>query len=704
MTGNSLALESATDEVGRVIHFEIDPASGNRLSRKQIVGLDDTESDEDDDVLTTYAYTDHGLLETETDPLGRVTQFKYDDAGRLEELTFALGTDDEAFQRFRYDEAGNQILFIDENGNETEFEYDVMNRLVRIIEADPDGLNGPLLSLVTVFEYDEAGNLARTIDAIGTVSRNDYDPLNRLVVSRNALNNETRFEYDWNGNITATIDPLGNRTRNEYDGRHRLTATVDAEGGRTELTYDFDDNLKSLKDPAGNVTKFDYDARNRLVRETDALDSGTLYEYDAADNLVKKTDREERVSKLEYDTLDRLFAETWIESDGVTVSNEVFYEYDKASNLRVARDSFSRLEFAYDNRDRVLSVDNALTPNAPHGIVRYGYDDAGNVLRITDLVDGALGATTTYEYDALNRVKTILQEDASGRNVVSEKRVDFGFNANSQYAYIERYSDLAGVGPIVRSTYVYDDANRIKRGQHANREDVLAFYDYGYDSSGRIQSITDVDGATHYSYDKTYQLTGARRGETDTRGDEDYVYDLNGNRESSHLSDTNTTDFGNRFSENDDYLFEYDDEGNLVKRTEKSSGDCRILEYDHRNRLQSVREFGADGTLASSTAFKYDVFNRRILKTHAAEGAWEFGKCPLFTTEAMSLLTGWTTPENQVRNRFDTCMAQESMRCLLKSEISERSGFYRTILERCVTLSTQREQLEITLSLTRLET
>ncbi|MDB9440212.1 hypothetical protein PN497_02285 [Sphaerospermopsis kisseleviana CS-549] len=171
---------------------------------------------------------------------------------------YAKGTADEAKRQFEYDLAGNQTAIIDENSNRTTFEYDALNRLVKIIEADPDG-NGPLTSPITTYSYDADGNLISTTDAVGNVNQNTYDKLNRLIENIDTLNQKTSYS-----------DGEGNRTKR----------TEIATGQVTEYVWDYRNRLTkvSFKDAAGNEIKtveYTYDVNNRrLAKSIDADGSG----------------------------------------------------------------------------------------------------------------------------------------------------------------------------------------------------------------------------------------------------------------------------------------------------------------------------------------------------------------------------------------------------------------------------------------------
>jgi len=642
-------LTSMTDELGRQTHSTLDPATGNTEVIREVVGLvDDATNGETDDLVTFISYTDNGLIDEMTDPLGRMTDYEYDTIGLLTSVTFAAGSAVEATRRFEYDDRGNQTVVIDENGNRTQFEYDDLDRLTRIIEADPDG-DGPLVSPETSFAYDAAGNLIETTDAAGSVTQVDFDPLDRPSLIRDEVGNETTTQYDRFGNVASVTDANGNVTRFTYDGRNRRTSTTDPDGGVTRFEYDADNNLTALIDPVGNRTEFAYDGRDRLVRETDPLGAVTSYTYDPVDNLVRKTDRNGRSTEFVYDELDRLVGEQWYvgvqasaaSSSGdpdpnrlkPTLQHSIDYEFDKLGNLLSIEDSFSRYDYAYDERNRVTDVDARLTanvgvqalaaieagdpdrlkPTLQHSLT-YAYDDVGNVVGVTE----SSGATTLTQYDALNRPIS-MQQSGGG---ATEKAVDMAFNQIGQYESLTRYSDLGRNSLVARTDYTYDAINRLTDLDHTGATDaVLAFYDFDYDSASRITAITDVTGRTNYRYDDRDQLTGAVRSASDVRGDENYAYDANGNRLDSHLHGENyQTGEANRLISDGTYSYEYDDEGNMVLRTEDATGDYRTFEFDHRNRLFRVTDFSSGDVILQEVTYTYDALDRRIARTVDSNG------------------------------------------------------------------------------------
>ena len=285
---------SVTDELGRVTLNEIDPENGNLLSVTRVVG----EIGGDDDVITRYTYTESGLMDTETDPLGRITNYDYDQFDRLVQVTIAEGASEESIQRYEYDLAGNLTRLIDGNGNRTSYEYDGRNRLVKTTFAD---------GAVQKIEYDSAGNQVATVDENGNRTKYEYDVANRLVKVMATdpdgdwplLFTTASYAYNNAGNLVSVVDALSQETRYEYDSRNRLVATINADGTEFQFRYDFDNNLIGNIDENGNETRSVYDARNRLIRSIDALGNVTQYTYDVVNQLIAVTDSEGNRTRYE---------------------------------------------------------------------------------------------------------------------------------------------------------------------------------------------------------------------------------------------------------------------------------------------------------------------------------------------------------------------------------------------------------------------
>ncbi|MCA9124295.1 MAG: hypothetical protein KDB11_29165, partial [Planctomycetales bacterium] len=598
---------SKTDEQGRQTLFDIDPANGNVRSAIQVIGT----VGEGDDLLTTFTYTVSGQIDTITNPLGYVTDYDYDQYGRLITITFARGLPEQSVQRIEYDLAGNVAATIDGNGNRAEMQYDSLNRMTRLTSPDPDGA-GPLASPITLFGYDAAGNLLSVTDPEGHLSRRTYDLRDRIVTTTDPGQNVTRNEYDQNGNVTRVTDPLGNTSRFVYDARNRMIESIDAAGGQTKFTYDLDDHLTSLTDASGNSTRYAYDARGRMIAETDPLGAITTYSYDGTNAIVLKVDALGRRTEYAYDDASRVTREHWVSVDG-TEANVIEYMYDEASRLVQLHDTTGDFVFTYDALGRMTSERTSGPNGLPTVVLDASFDAVGNRLSVADSINGQTGATNTNKFDALNRTTQISQEGTG----VATKRVDLGYNSLNQLTSLIRASDAAGTSVVAATNFTFDALNRLSVISHRNAAGtVLASFTYQYDSASRITRITDIDGATDYSYDPRNQLTGANHADA-ANPDEIYAYDATGNRTSSQRHGMGyATGAGNRLATDGTNTYEYDAEGNLVKQTTLASGAVRDFAWDHRNRLVRV----ADRTSATAAPtqvvdYTYDAANRRIAKT-----------------------------------------------------------------------------------------
>ena len=587
-------LTTITDELGRKTLYEIDPTNGNVLSMTEVVA----QVGGDDDLITRFTYTPQGLVDLMISPMAEVMDQDYDSLGRLIKKTFAVGTPDQAIQIFEYNAVGNNTAVIDENGNRTEFVYDQLNQLALV--RDPMGHE-------TRLTYDQMGNTVNIVDALGNQTQNVYDPMNRLTQIIDSNNQISRFEYDGVGNLITVIDPLGNIARNQYDARSRLLTSTDPQAGITSFSYDGDDNLSRIVDPVGNNTAYTYDARSRVTSEIQTYKPSKpiTYEYDLVNNLIAQTDRNGRRTQFEYDDLNRLMGETWVGGD-----NTIGYSYDKGNNLTAVQDKFSGLAFAYDNRDRLISVDNAGTPEAPNVVLNYAYDSVGNVIEVSDLLNGQRGGTNRYVYNPMNMVNSITQSGIG----VSDKRVDFSYNELSQFNSINRYSDFNATKLVTGTNYRYDTLNRLTEMTHSNATSPVAVHNFTYDTASRITQIAGVDGTTNYTYDKKGQLIAANS-TNPLKPNEFYDYDPNGNRfSSSQHPDGYQTGSHNQTLSDNQFNYVYDNQGNLIRKTEIATGKLQEYQWDYRNRLLAVVDKAAGGQETQRVEFTYDAFDRRITK------------------------------------------------------------------------------------------
>jgi len=592
---------SITDALGGVTRFGYDPA-GN------LTALTDANGH-----TTAYAYDALHRLVRRTDALGgvraltydavgnvasqqnengHVTRYQYDALHRLVTLTDALGGN----IAWIYDAVGNPLAVTDANGHTTRYEYDELHRLVR--QLDP-------LGFVQQLGYDEAGNVISATDELGYATTYAYDALQRLTSVTDAVGLVAAYAYDAAGNLTAARDGLQRTTTYAYDGSGRLISVTDPRDAVTSFTYDAVGNRLSVTDPSEQTTRYAYDSLNRLITATDPLGHDRLYAYDPVGNLTRYTDRNGRVRTFEYDALDRGISEDWWQADERV--RRLQFSYDAVGNLTGASDADSTYGFSYDVLDRMTQADNAGTPRAPHLVLNYIYDPVGNVLSVRD----NSGVSVTSAYDA----RDLLTSRTWQGSQIDPARVEFASSARGELTEIQRFRDAQGLQALGRSAFAYDARGRLAELAHRNAVDTaLAEYDYTFDLADQLIRYIHHGRLSEYSYDPAGQLTDANHSGQD---DEAYAYDANGNRS----GDTYVTGPDHQVLADAAYDYDYDAEGNLVRKTERATGVGSHYTYDHRNRLIRFEQRSAGGILLAEAEYVYDVFDRRIVKSVDPDGA-----------------------------------------------------------------------------------
>lgn len=661
--GDSRNPDKETKIVDRngVVETRVFDAAGNMTLVKRAVGtpLETT---------TAYVYNARGDVTSLQQNGQTPTVFDYDSAGKLTEIVNAVG----GVASATHDASGRQVGFTDLNGNRTTYDYKdgcacgspkkityadgtyeqfAYNGYGQVTRHDVFEADGTLVETSST-AYDELGRTIEETQGVGTsktVVQKHYDG--------NSLDWEIIVNPDSPNETPAT--PLAQRksriTDYAYDAAGRLITQTDAEGGAVQFRYDANANRVLLEDPVGNITTWVYNAQNKVVEERDpfywvdyvsahparfAGKSGDLflaeivsantepsgasakvnlgaehvrvYAYDGEGNQTKIIDRDQRRREFTYDPLNRLTEERWYDPDR-TLVRTIVSTYDAVGNLKSITDPDSTYTYTYDVLNRVVTVDNAGTPDMPHVILTYSYDAMGNVISTSD----NLGVTVRSTYDSRNRLAKRRWEGA-----VDPARVDFLYTAAGREKHIDRYADLAGTNRVGYTDRTYDTAGRSKDIVHRDAVDaVLAEYHYQYDFGGLLKHEDRLgDWHADYSYDHTGQLLGAHYSGADVipeQVNEYYTYDANGNRTTSYLHGTGyRTGTANELLTDGTYNYAYDGEGNMVRKVEIATGQVTIFEYDHRNRMFRATIWSSDpasgGVILHQESYRYDALGRRI--------------------------------------------------------------------------------------------
>ncbi|SIO13416.1 RHS repeat-associated core domain-containing protein [Singulisphaera sp. GP187] len=597
-------------------------------------------------------YDAAGRLTTETDPLGRVTTYQYDPAGRLASVTApdpdGAGPLTAPVTRYAYDAEDRLTSLTDPLGRVTTSNYDPAGRLASVVGPDPDGA-GPLTAPVTSYGYDNLGRLTSTTDPLGRITSFAYDVRDRLTTitapdpdgAGPLASPVTVYSYDAVGRPTTVTDPLNRVTTSEYDAAGQLIKVTapdpDGAGPLTApvsiFTYDNLGRLATTLDPLGRTSTFAYDLRDRLTTITAPDPDGvgpltapvTRYAYDAVGNRIAVTDPLNKTTTFAYDRLDRLVTVTDPHS-GLTR-----YAYDAVSNLTAVTDTLGKTTTStYDGLDRLVTVADPRS-----GLTRYAYDAVSNRTAVTD----PLGNRTTFSYDALDRLTAILDPRGLATTLA--------YDAADQLTGV---TDRLGR----RTAFAYDGLGRRTNERWLDGAgNTLRTFTSTYDAASQLLGIADPDATLTFTYDNlgrqtTATTSGAATGQpglTLTSG-----YDAVGNR--TRLADNLA---GTGWAGPGVTTFAYDalDRLTTIARSLGSHIGPQVgFSYDADSRLTALaRTLGGTGTAVNSS-FAYDALDRLTTLIHQVAGGATLASYT-YGYDAASRLTTETNAEGAFNYTYD---------------------------------------------------
>jgi len=528
---------------------------------------------------------------------------------------------------------GRLIAQEDSAGNRTDFNHNIAGRSSIITDR---------LSRVTVYGYDDRGNVTTQIDALGNTTTYTFDADDNQLTKTDTLGNITTATFNTRRDQLTQTDAEGNTVTFAYNQRGQETFITDAQGNVFENTYDLVGNLLSVKDPDGNIAGNNIDAKGNVSLTRDIDGNETTYTYDDEGNKLTETDALNNVTTMTYDANNNVLSEARSRSvAGISVTETTAFvygaqnrviqttdalgnitrtEYDAVGNTTAQIDALgNRTTMEYDAYRRLTrSVYADLTESSKT------YDLEGNLTSDTD----RLGRITTYTYDALNRqirttysdgTTTQTEYDAAGRVIAT---LDANSNRNeSDYDNAGRRTTSRNA-MLQETTFSYDANGNLTSQTDANGNTVSYTYDSldrrsqttyadtstlleSYDALGRVISKTDQAGlTTTYEYDALGRLTAVIDALNQRT---EYTYDEAGNKLTQRDAKLNTTSWS------------YDALGRVKTRT-LPEGQSENLVYDANGNQTSHTDFNGN-----STTFEYDTNNRLTKKVYADTSEETYG-------------------------------------------------------------------------------
>lgn len=506
---------------------------------------------------TTYTYDSVGNKKTVTDANQHTVSYEYDELNRVSK---AFDATEVNYTEMKYDAVGNNTEKIDRRKNRTQFRYNILNQLYETEDPlnkvtsygyDEAGNKTSVKDAcgnVTRYEYNRNNQLVAEMDAAGFVKyymydtvgnktyessrkneyvgmKFEYDDLNRLVKVIDPEGTPTKYTYDVMGNILSQTDGENRSITYEYDDdMHRLYKKIDGAGlEEVYLEYDLVGNLKTKVDRKGVTIKYDYDENGKLLKEaalgdirqftyddvgnikTATSEAGTTtyfytvnneldykelpgnkkidYDYDAEGNRTYLKDPEGNETSYEYDAANRLWKVTTSEG------TNTYEYYDNGNRLSLTLANGAKTTYEYNSRNLMTKLVN--TVNGVSTTYEYDYDPDGQQLYKIEPK-----GTTSFEYDDLGRIKTVVEPEGRTTTYTYDK----SSNRKTQ--------TVTGSGVNCSITYNYNEQNRLTDTIEI-RNGVSTVTSYQYDDNGNQTRVTEGSSVSSYGYDNFNQLKAA---------------------------------------------------------------------------------------------------------------------------------------------------------------------------------------------------
>ena len=448
---------------------------------------------------TTFAYNAFGQMTNATDALGIVTEYIYDAATRR--LTQVKRDGQAIAAAYTYDAIGRVKTATDATGATLTYTYNTLNHVTAV--TYPDG---------KADTYAYSSCCPRMVDRVtgrdGVTTAFEYDGLKRLISRADPLG-VTRFGYDPNGNLTTLTDPAKQVTTFAYNLDDLMISKTYQDGSKTQWAHDAK-GLRQFTNARGATATYAYDANGNLtgIDYSDATPDVT-FGYDGYDRLTAMQDGIGAWS-YGYDADSELTS-----VDGPWENDTLTYAYDALGRrIGLTPQIGAALTYLHDRLSRLTTVRLGAAADAPAYV--YAYAGANPLVQSLTRPNGSV---TTYQYDALARLREI-KTTTSGGAILSRHHLSYNaagdrseetitgsaivpipaLTPKTSQESVNAVNQLTG-RTAPQQAFAYDADGNLTKGY---TKDGLPFT-AAYDAENRLTALTYTDSAgttwtTHYAH------------------------------------------------------------------------------------------------------------------------------------------------------------------------------------------------------------
>jgi RHS repeat-associated protein len=343
------------------------------------------------------------------------------------------------------------------------------------------------------YTYDSNGiHVLTSTDALGHTTTRAYDPsYDWLLTEKDYLENVTTYQYDTSDRLYTVLNPVGSQITTTYvwTGTNIPTLGVYGiiqtgnDGSMATTWYDkLGRAIRSEKKGFGGsmiLTDTEYNAKGQVYRVSDPqfapvttpVWAETYTTYDDYGRITAINRNTGRNTSYAYSA--NRVTET-------TAGKTSWKDYESQGLVIAAHDNGGDITYTYYPDGKVKNI------TAPGGITTsMQYADAAR--NQTQLVDPSAG-TINYTYDSFGRVKT--QTDARGQLTT--------------HTYLADGRTDNVVNPEGTTTYSYNTNKQLTGISSPNSVSRT----YGYDTKGRVNSISETIAGSSFPTTFTYDTYG----------------------------------------------------------------------------------------------------------------------------------------------------------------------------------------------------
>ncbi|MGI5175945.1 LamG-like jellyroll fold domain-containing protein [Dactylosporangium sp. CA-152071] len=489
--------------------------SDQEVQRLYNTGRSGTDTAATGELKTTYTLDNRGLTTAVLDPNGNTTDYEYDAAGSLTK-TIAPSVSTEVYNTtavqvrptttIGYNAFGEPVEHQDPLGNVTQARYDAAGRVWKtiLLSYTPPG-GAPIVDASSTVVYDKLGRTTSATDPRNKTTSYEYDTLGNVTKVTGPTGKITTAQYDAVGDLLEAVAPTGAKITATYDylGRKLTSTQVVRQPSPVSntTTYDYGTGvygdeepaagpwLRKVMSPGGVAAEMTYNTLGEVLTQKDGAGNVTSTAYDGLGRPVLVTNPDNTKTSTVYDGAGWVVQASQLDAANAVLTTRSA-SYDNNGNLVTATDARGHTTtFTYNPLDQIVGESQPVTSTLSTN-TSFGYDAAGNRTRFTDGRGNKFWST----YNTWGLPESQIEPSTTAHTALADRKATNVYDLGGRLTSQQLQSG-------VQIDYAYDDLGQVTGQTGSGTAVPTAARTFGYDDAGRITSLSVPGGTNTISYD-----------------------------------------------------------------------------------------------------------------------------------------------------------------------------------------------------------